>query len=146
MSYGRVAFASFCAYALSHNLGFAAVSGAAVRFRLYSHWGLSPLQIGKVVAFCNLTFALGGLVLGGSILLFEPASVPFFGTHLPPAVLRGVGAAMWAVVGGYVLLAKIIGSVRLFGHDVQFPQIAMAGLQVLLATAQARFEGEPTDR
>src|SRR5690348_5264259 len=70
VSYGKVAFASFCAYALSHNLGFAAVSGAAVRFRLYSHWGLGPLQIGKVVAFCNLTFALGGLVLGGSILLF----------------------------------------------------------------------------
>src|SRR5579885_1868131 len=33
--YRRVAFASFCAYALAHNLGFAALSGAAVRFRLY---------------------------------------------------------------------------------------------------------------
>ena len=43
VSYGRVAFASFCAYALSHNLGFAAVSGAAVRYRLYAHWGLTPL-------------------------------------------------------------------------------------------------------
>ncbi len=42
VSYGRVAFASFCAYALSHNLGFAAVSGAAVRYRLYAHWGLTP--------------------------------------------------------------------------------------------------------
>jgi uncharacterized membrane protein YbhN (UPF0104 family) len=134
VSYARVAFASFCAYALSHNLGFAAVSGAAVRFRLYSHWGLGPLQIGKVVAFCNLTFALGGLVLGGAILLFEPVSVPFFGQHLPPAALRAVGAIMWALVGGYVLLAKLVGSVRLFGHEVQFPQIAMAGVQVLLAT------------
>ena len=34
VSYGRTAFASFCAYALAHNLGFAAVSGAAVRYRL----------------------------------------------------------------------------------------------------------------
>ena len=56
VSYGRVAFASFCAYALSHNLGFAAVSGAAVRYRLYAHWGLTPLQIAKTVAFCSLTF------------------------------------------------------------------------------------------
>ena len=31
LGYRRVAFASFCAFALSHNLGFAAVSGAAVR-------------------------------------------------------------------------------------------------------------------
>ena len=43
VSYRRVAFASFCAYALAHNLGFAAVSGAAVRYRLYAHWGLTPL-------------------------------------------------------------------------------------------------------
>ncbi len=49
VSYRRVAFASFCAYALSHNLGFAAVSGAAVRYRLYSHWGLTAVQIAKVV-------------------------------------------------------------------------------------------------
>src|SRR5689334_1486313 len=68
VSYGRIAFASFCAYALSHNLGFAAVSGAAVRYRLYAHWGLTPFQIAKVVAFCSLTFGLGGMVLGGIIL------------------------------------------------------------------------------
>ena len=76
VSYGRVAFASFCAYALSHNLGFAAVSGAAVRYRLYAHWGLTPLQIGKTVAFCSLTFGLGGMVLGGAILFLEPRDDP----------------------------------------------------------------------
>ena len=63
VSYARVSFASFCAYSLSHNLGFAAVSGAAVRYRLYAHWGMTPFQIAKVVAFCSLTFTLGGLVL-----------------------------------------------------------------------------------
>src|SRR5579864_8117479 len=108
VSYGRVAFASFCAYALSHNLGFAALSGAAVRLRLYSHWGLAPLQIGKVIAFCNLTFALGGLVLGGAILLFEPTAVPFFGEHLPQSALRGVGAAMWTIVGAYTVTSQLV--------------------------------------
>ena len=34
ISYPRTAFASFVSYVLSHNLGFAAVSGAAVRYRL----------------------------------------------------------------------------------------------------------------
>ena len=94
VSYGRVAFASFCAYALSHNLGFAAISGAAVRYRLYAHWGLTPLQIGKTVAFCSLTFGLGGMVLGGAILFMEPRAIPFFGTHLPKAALYGVGALL----------------------------------------------------
>src|ERR1700733_12811699 len=98
VSYGRVAFASFCAYALSHNIGFAAVSGAAVRYRLYAHWGLTPLQIAKTVAFCSLTFALGGMVLGGAILFVEPRAIPFFGDHLPKMAMYGVGALLWMIV------------------------------------------------
>src|SRR6202167_5356277 len=82
VAYRRVAFASFCAYSLAHNLGFAAVSGAAARYRLYAHWGLTPLQIGKTVAFCSLTFGLGGLVLGGGILFLEPTTIPFFGQRM----------------------------------------------------------------
>lgn len=135
VSYGRVAFASFCAYALSHNLGFAAVSGAAVRYRLYAHWGLTPLQIAKTVAFCSLTFALGGMVLGGAVLFLEPRSIPFFGTHLPHAVLYGFGALLWAVVLAYVTLARVFRRLRLFGHEFNLPGWRMSIMQVVLATA-----------
>ena len=134
VSYGRVAFASFCAYSLSHNLGFAAVSGAAVRYRLYAHWGLTALQIGKTVAFCSLTFALGGMVLGGAILFLEPRAIPFFGQHLPLSALYGVGALLWALVLGYVTLSKVFGRMTVFGHDIELPGWRMAIVQVLLAT------------
>ena len=134
VSYGRVAFASFCAYALSHNLGFAAISGAAVRYRLYAHWGLTPLQIGKTVAFCSLTFGLGGMVLGGAILFMEPHAIPFFGQHLPSVALYAVGAVLWVIVLGYVTLSKVFGRMRVFGHDIELPGWRMAIVQVLLAT------------
>jgi uncharacterized membrane protein YbhN (UPF0104 family) len=134
VSYLRVCFASFCAYTLAHNLGFAAVSGAAVRYRLYAHWGLSALQIGKVVAFCSLTFALGGMVLGGMILLVEPESIPFVGAHVATPVMYAIGIALWACVLTYVVLAKVLGTVKLFGHAVELPGWRMAILQVLLAT------------
>ena len=134
VSYGRVAFASFCAYALSHNIGFSAVSGAAVRYRLYAHWGLTPLQIGKTVAFCSLTFALGGMVLGGAILFLEPRAIPFFGQHLPKLVMYGVGVLLWAVVLGYVTLSRVLKRVRILGHEIQLPGWRMAIIQVLLAT------------
>lgn len=134
VSYGRVAFASFCAYSLSHNLGFAAVSGAAVRYRLYAHWGLTPLQIGKTVAFCSLTFALGGMVLGGAILFLEPRAIPFFGQHLPKIALYGVGVLLWAIVLAYVTLAKVFGRMQILGHDIELPGWRMAIIQVLLAT------------
>jgi glycosyltransferase 2 family protein len=134
VSYGRVAFASFCAYALSHNLGFAAVSGAAVRYRLYAHWGLTPMQIGKTIAFCSLTFGLGGMVLGGMVLFTEPTSVPVFGQLLPKAGLYGVGVLLWAIVIGYVSLARVLGAFRVMGHEIQLPGWRMALLQVALAT------------
>jgi glycosyltransferase 2 family protein len=134
VSYPRVAFASFCAYALAHNLGFAAVSGAAVRYRLYAHWGLTPFQIGKTVAFCSLTFALGGLVLGGTILLTEPTTVPFFGQYFPVIVLRGIGLALWIIVITYVTLSSIVGSFKLRGHEIDLPDWRMALVQVVLAT------------
>src|ERR1700761_2195466 len=134
VSYGRVAFASFCAYALSHNIGFAAVSGAAVRYRLYAHWGLTPLQIAKPVAFCSLTFGLGGLVLGGAILFIEPKAIPFFGDHVPRLAMNGVGALMWAVVLGYVTLSRVFKHLRVGSHRVELPGWRMAIVQVLLAT------------
>lgn len=134
VSYGRVSFASFCAYALSHNLGFAAVSGAAVRYRLYAHWGLSPFQIAKVVAFCSLTFGLGGMVLGGIILFAEPDAVPFFGTWAPRWVMYAVGVLLWVIVAAYVSLSRFVGTIRLFGNDVTLPDYRMAVVQVALAT------------
>ena len=134
VSYGKVAFASFCAYALAHNLGFAAVSGAAVRYRLYAHWGLTPLQIGKVVAFCSLTFGLGGMVLGGIILFTEPQAVPFFGDRVPVTAMYGIGAALWIVVLAYVSLSRFLGKIRVFGHEIELPSWHMAIVQVLLAT------------
>ena len=135
VSYARVALASFCAYALSHNLGFAAVSGAAVRYRLYSHWGLTTLQIGKVVAFCSLTFGLGAGVLGGLILFTEPKAVPFFGDKVPLWALYSVASLMWLTVIGYITLSKVLGKRRLFGHEIELPHWRMALMQVALASA-----------
>lgn len=135
VSYGRAAFASFCAYTLAHNLGFAAVSGAAVRYRLYAHWGLTPLQIGKVVAFCSLTFILGGLVLGGVVLLAEPQALPISTSRLPDWMRQLIAAALLFTAAAYVVLSGAIGRVRVFGHDVDLPSWRMALLQTLLATA-----------
>ena len=134
VSYGRVSFASFCAYSLSHNLGFAAVSGAAVRYRLYSHWGLTPFQIAKVVAFCSLTFTLGGLVLGGLILFVEPDAIPYFGARVPAWGMYVIGVALWMVVAVYVCLSRFVGTVRLFGQEITLPDWRMAIIQVTLAT------------
>ncbi len=135
LSYRKVALASFCACALSHNLGFAAVSGAAVRYRLYAHWGLTPVEIGKTIAFCSLTFGLGGLALGGAILFAMPEALPYVGAHAPRWVLHLLGGVLWAAVALYLGLSALLGTFRVRGHSVTLPAPQMALLQVALAAA-----------
>jgi uncharacterized membrane protein YbhN (UPF0104 family) len=134
VAYHRVCFGSFCAYALAHSLGLPVVSGAAVRYRLYAHWGLSPAEIARLIAFCSLTFGFGGLTLGGAILLFAPHWVPLIGPEVPRILLRVIGAALWAAVVGYVTLARFVPRVVLFGYDIHLPGVAMALAQVVLAS------------
>jgi len=136
LSYGRIAFASFTAYALSHNIGFSILSGAAIRYRLYVLWGLTPLQIAGVVAFTSLTFVLGGLVLGGASLVLSPGAIPFLGGTVPAPVLQTFGAGMWSVVALYIVSSKLLRRpLRLFGADLPLPGVRMAMVQTVLATA-----------
>ena len=134
VSWPRTMLASFCGYSLAHNLGFAAVSGAAVRYRLYSAWGLTPLEIAKIVGFTSLTFGLGGLALGGLVLLAEPEVVPWFGDHLPLWALRLLVVPFWGAVAGYVVLSLFVRRVRVFKYDIDLPGPRMALAQTALAT------------
>ena len=40
LSWDRIALASFLAYAIANNVGFAMLSGASVRYRFYTRWGV----------------------------------------------------------------------------------------------------------
>lgn len=135
VSYARTSLASFVAYSLANNLGFATVSGAAIRFRFYAAWGLPPLAIAKVVAFTSLTFGLGGFALGGLVLVAEPEVLPFFGQGTPRWVMQAAGLVMWTIVASYVLLARFVPHFRLFGHQIDLPGFRMAVAQTALASA-----------
>jgi len=134
VSWAKSLLASFCGYSLAHNLGFAAVSGAAVRYRLYSAWGLTPLQIAKVVGFTSLTFGLGAMALGGLVLLVEPEVVPWFGANLPHWALRCLAIPLWGAVVGYVIASRFLRHVRILQYEIDLPTPRMALLQTALAT------------
>jgi len=135
VSYARTSLASFVAYSLANNLGFATVSGAAVRYRFYAAWGLPAVAIAKVVAFTSLTFGLGGFALGGLVLVVEPEVLPFFGDGVPRWAMQAVGAALWCIVGAYIMLARFVPHFRLFGHQIDLPGFRMAVAQTALASA-----------
>ncbi len=68
----RVAVASFLAYAIANNVGFAMLSGASVRYRFYSRWGVTAEDLSRIVFSYSVTFWLGLLPLGGLSLALSP--------------------------------------------------------------------------
>jgi phosphatidylglycerol lysyltransferase len=106
LAYSKVAFASFLGYAFSHTLGFPLLSSAPLRYRLYSAWGLSAVEITNVVAFAFLTFWLGLFSVGGLVFLLEPPGIPAT-LHLPFVSLRPLGVIFLAVAGGYVVASAV---------------------------------------
>lgn len=127
------AMASFIAFAVSHNVGFAALSGGSVRYRIYSGAGLGAMQIAAVVGFCSLTFALGGALLGGLSLLLEPAAAGA-ALHVGALVAQGTGLVLIALVGSYVLASALHRrSLTFRGRTVPLPGPGLALLQVLVS-------------
>ena len=74
LSYPRAAIASFVSLSIGHNIGVAALSSGAVRYRFYSRWGLNAEEVAKVVAFSGATVGLGLATLGGLALVFVPVA------------------------------------------------------------------------
>ena len=133
LSYSKIGLASFIGYAFSNNIGMSMIAGASVRYRLYSAWGLSAVQITQVVAFCTLTLWLGFFTLGGMVFLTEPLTIPS-ALHLPihSAPLIGVIMLMMVVAYGVVTAAKR-APITIRELEIQLPSIRLFVFQLMLA-------------
>jgi uncharacterized membrane protein YbhN (UPF0104 family) len=94
---------SFTTYALSHNIGASVVSGAVVRYRAYSTRGMTPAEIGVLIAMCSFTFILGTLMLIGIILVIEPEVIARFGDLIPVEASAALGYLLLVLIGLYVV-------------------------------------------
>lgn len=140
VSLWRMWVISFTAFAVGHNVGVAAVSAGSVRFRGYTALGLSPIEIGKVVVFCALTFILGGTMLLGLALALEPLSaVSRLG--IPRLILDVAATILITVPTGYVIASATRTSplrfrqwrLELPGGWTAVQQILFAGIDLVAA-------------
>jgi phosphatidylglycerol lysyltransferase len=89
----RVMLTSFLAYAVANNVSFAMLSGASVRYRFYSRWGVTAEELSRIVFSYSVTFWLGLVALGGLSLIVIP--LPISG-ELPASQLAAF--AGWALM------------------------------------------------
>ena len=70
--YRVAALAGFTSYAVGHNIGASAFTGGAVRYRIYSRYGLSAIDVAKVCFVAGLTFWLGNATVLGLGVAMRP--------------------------------------------------------------------------
>jgi len=133
LGYGKIALASFVGYVLNHNLGPIFLGGSAVRYRLYSSWGLSAVEIAQVIAFTGLTFWLGFLLLAGVVLVVEPRAVASL-LHLDPFWSRTAAVVALLLVVAYLVRCSLPQrSWRLGGWEIRLPSEGIAFTQIAVA-------------
>jgi phosphatidylglycerol lysyltransferase len=140
LEYGRIAFASFIGYAFSNNIGMSMLAGSSVRYRLYTSWGLSALEVTKMVVFSTLTLWLGLLSVGGIAFVIEPVAFPPL-LKLPIVSVRPVGILFLSSAAVYITWSAFSRRPLMIGHrEIYFPsaglslaQIAVSSLDWLLA-------------
>ncbi len=135
---------SFTTYALSHNIGASVVSGAVVRYRAYSTRGMTPAEIGVLIAMCSFTFILGTLMLIGIILVIEPEVIARFGDLIPVEASAALGYFLLVLIGLYVIASFMklrpltlrlwkLGSVNIVypAPRVVLPQLLIAPIELI---------------
>lgn len=120
LAYVKIATASFIGYTISHNLGFSILTGGAARYRLFSNWGLSAVQIAQAIAFSGITFWLGFCVLCGAALIVSPPDWPQVLGKMPLS-MRPLGVVFLFSAGGYLLFWAVRRRALKFG-DLEFPE------------------------
>ena len=128
----RVAGASFLAYAIANSVGFAMLSGASVRYRFYSRWGITAEHLSRIVFSYSMSFWLGLLALGGVSLIVSPLpralDVPAARFAMP------IGWALVAVSVAYVVTATLRREpLRIRGFELTLPSARLALLQVAVS-------------
>ncbi len=106
MPLGLSSLVSFTSHAISHNAGFAILTGGSVRLRMYSAFGLSMAEVAGVVAFAGLSFALGVATLGGGAFIAEAQAVARL-LRLPEAAVAGLGWLAAGLVAAYVVWTAV---------------------------------------
>ncbi len=128
----RVLVASFLAYAISNNVGFAMLSGASVRYRFYTRWGVQADELSRIVLFYSTTFWLGLLWLGGISLVLSPLPAAH---ELPGGELAAVvGVGLVAITTAYVAATFVRREpLRLRSLQVPLPAPRIALAQFLVS-------------
>src|SRR5207237_561061 len=130
--YRVAALAGFTSYSVGHNIGASVFTGGAVRYRVYSAWGLNAIDVAKICFVAGLTFWLGNATVLGLGIAYQPLAASAI-DQLPAWLNRTAALAVLLVLTLYVIWVwrqpRVVGrdgwSVTLPGGPLTLLQIGI---------------------
>ena len=133
MSFPRIALASFLGYAVGNNFG-TLLGGSTIRMRLYTAWGLSAVEIIKLVIILSVTFWIGLFALSGVVFIVDPLPIPDR-LHLPVSSTIPLGIVLGSLAITYLLFCAVRQTpIKLHQWEFTPPPVGLSLLQYVIAT------------
>ena len=139
LAWRRTALASFVSLSIGHNIGVAALSSGAIRYRFYSRWGLGAGDVARVIVFSGLTVGLGLATLGGIGLLLYPSEAQSL-VGLGREALIGIAITCLLAPVAYVALAAFVRrELTIWRWKLDLPVLPIAAAQVAIGALNFAF-------
>jgi glycosyltransferase 2 family protein len=139
--YRIASLSSFTSYTIGHNIGATMFTGGAIRFRIYSDYGLSAIDVAKICFLSGLTFWLGNLVVLGVGMFWHPWAASAMDL-LPPSVNRLIALGCLGGIAAYfvwLVTGKNRRELGQHGWKVVLPSARLTLLQVLIGVVDLGF-------
>jgi len=137
--YRVAALGSFTSYAVGHNVGASVFSGGAVRYRIYSTWGLSIVEVTKICFVAGLTFWLGNAAVLGLGVLDAPQAASAI-DQLPLWLNRIFAFVILSLLAAYIawvwVKPRVIGRQ---GWQLALPGGPLTLVQILIGILDLSF-------
>src|SRR6202140_5451619 len=139
--YRIAALSSFTSYTIGHNIGATVFTGGAIRFRIYSDYGLNAIDVAKICFLSGLTFWLGNTFVLGFGMAWHPWAASAMDL-LPPSMNRLIALGCLAGIAayfGWLVMGKNRRELGQKGWKVVLPSARLTLLQVLIGVVDLGF-------
>src|ERR1700704_5604562 len=139
--YRIAALSSFTSYSIGHNIGATVFTGGAIRFRIYSDYGLNAIDVAKICFISGLTFWLGNVFVLGIGMAWHPWAASAMDL-LPPSINRLIALGCLAGIAAYlvwIFTGKGRRQLGQHGWKVVLPAAPLTLVQIGIGVADLGF-------
>src|SRR6266567_1732505 len=139
--YRIAALSSFTSYSIGHNIGATVFAGGAIRFRIYSDYGLNAIDVAKICFLSGLTFWLGNLFVLSIGMTIHPDAASSM-DQLPSSINRLIALGIIAAIVAYVAWLSSGENRRELGQNgwkVVLPSARLTLVQIMIGVVDLGF-------